>query len=439
MKLNKRLSTLGAMALIIVSMTGMAFADTSRVVTIGANLTPEQRTTMIKYFGVEENQVEILDVNNQEERKYLEGVAPEAQIGNKTFSCAYIEPTKAGTGINVKTANLNWVTSSMLASTLATAGVTDANVIAAAPFEVSGTGALTGVFKAFETATGEVLEEEKKEIATEEIIITGDLAEEIGPEKAAGIVNDVKAEIIKNNTQDTVQIAETINNVTNNYNINLSDAQVESLTGMMTKVAAQDYNYKDMEATFDKVSSDLKDKLETMGEDIKSSGIMESIGNWFSGIGDWFAGIFSGDSKEDSGILATTNDDLLGADAIIDATDQSVVDMTDEDQPNFFEKIWNWFTGLFNGNEEKNSIDNLEEGPQVETDETTEEPSNEFTDPKFEEGATPTDESGNPLDGSTTEETPEVEDAPVDEATIKDSPAPEQIDDSEDYGFTSAH
>ena len=59
----------------------------------------------------------------------------------------YVEPTKKGNGINVKTANLTWVTSAMIATTLSTAGIENANVIAAAPFPVSGTGALTGVME----------------------------------------------------------------------------------------------------------------------------------------------------------------------------------------------------------------------------------------------------------------------------------------------------
>lgn len=117
---------------------------------------------MLKYFGVNKDEVVILEVNNQEERKYLQGVATEAQLGKKTYSCAYVEPTKSGSGINVKTANITWATPAMVATTLSTAGLTDADVVIAANFPVSGTGALTGIMKAFEDATGKPLEEDKK-------------------------------------------------------------------------------------------------------------------------------------------------------------------------------------------------------------------------------------------------------------------------------------
>ncbi|WP_414708141.1 DUF1002 domain-containing protein, partial [Romboutsia sp.] len=182
------------------STLSVAFADSTKVVTLGANLKPEQKEQMLKYFGVNENEAVVLEVNNTEERKYLQGVASEEQLGKITISCSYVEPTSKGNGINVKTANLTWVTSSMIATTLSTAGVENANVVVAAPFPVSGTGGLTGVMKAFEDATGEALPEDKKELATEELITTGDLGDEVGQDKATGLINDIKTEIIKKGT-----------------------------------------------------------------------------------------------------------------------------------------------------------------------------------------------------------------------------------------------
>lgn len=140
MSLRKKIASLAICSVLILGSTNLSFADGSRVVTIGVNNSPEQRATILKYFGVKENEAVILEVNNQEERKYLEGFATEAQIGKKTYSCAYVEPTRAGSGINVKTANLTWLTSSMVASTLSTAGLTDADVVVASTFPVSGTG-----------------------------------------------------------------------------------------------------------------------------------------------------------------------------------------------------------------------------------------------------------------------------------------------------------
>ena len=361
MGLKKRISTLLICGIIILGNISTVYADGANVVTLGTNLSSEQKQIVLDYFGVKENEVVILEVNNQEERKYLEGVATESQLGNKTYSCAYVQPTKKGSAINVKTVNLTYVTSSMIASTLTTCGITDANVIAMTPLSggVSGTGTLTGIMKAFEDATGEPLDEEKKEIASEELVITGDLGEDIGQDKATGVINDIKTEIIKNNTQDTIQIADTINNVTNNYNITLTPEQQQQLESLMAKVAAQDYDYKEMKDALNSVKDVVNQKLDEMGEKV-STGVIDSIKEWFTGIGDWFTGLFNNNDK-DLGILETTNDNLLGDNVVVDATDKDAIKLpTTEETKGFFQKIWDWFTGLFDNNTDTNESENNE-------------------------------------------------------------------------------
>lgn len=363
MGLKKRISALLICSSIVLGSITPAYADGANVVTLGTNLSAEQKQMVLNYFGVKENEVVILEVNNQEERKYLEGVATEAQLGTRTYSCAYVQPTSKGNGLNVKTVNLTYVTSSMIASTLTTCGITDANVIAMTPLSggVSGTGALTGIMKAFEDATGKPLDEEKKEIASEELVITGDLGENIGQDKATGVINDIKTEIIKNNTQDNIQIADTINNITNNYNVTLTPEQQEKLENLMTKVSKQDYDYKEMKDALNSVKDVVNEKLNSIGEKVPTT-LINSVKQWFTGIGDWFANLFNNESK-DLGILETTNDDLLGENAKIDATDNAAINQTStEKEQGFFEKIWNWLTNLFSSND--NTTDSTSENPK---------------------------------------------------------------------------
>lgn len=360
MGLKKRISALLICSSIVLGSITPAYADGANVVTLGTNLSAEQKQMVLNYFGVKENEVVILEVNNQEERKYLEGVATEAQLGTRTYSCAYVQPTSKGNGLNVKTVNLTYVTSSMIASTLTTCGITDANVIAMTPLSggVSGTGALTGIMKAFEDATGKPLDEEKKEIASEELVITGDLGENIGQDKATGVINDIKTEIIKNNTQDNIQIVDTINNITNNYNVTLTPEQQEKLENLMTKVSEQDYDYKEMKDALNSVKDVVNEKLNSIGEKVPTT-LINSVKQWFTRIGDWFANLFNNESK-DLGILETTNDDLLGENAKIDATDNAAINQTStEKEQGFFEKIWNWVTNLFSSND--NTTDSTSE------------------------------------------------------------------------------
>lgn len=346
---KKFISSIVCLSLIFGNIT-CAFADSSKVVTIGADLSDTQKQTVLDYFGVKKDEAVILEVNNLEERKYLQGIASEAQLGTKTFSCAYVEPAKKGNGINVKTANLTYVTSSMIASTLATCGVEDANVIAMTPLSggVSGTGALTGVMKAFEDATGKELSEDKKELASKELITTSDLGDEIGQDEAAGLINDIKADVIKNGTKDTNQIAETINNVTNNYNITLTPSQEKQISDLMTKISEQDYDYNSLKNTFKNVSDAVDKNLQEAGININRSE------GFFSSIGNWFKDLFSG--SKDLGILENTNDTVLGDDVKVDATDKDAIKNIISDN-GFWEKIKNWFSGLFNSSSDKTEED----------------------------------------------------------------------------------
>lgn len=375
MSLKKKITSIVICCTMVLGSMSLVFADTARVVTLGANLSPEQRKTMLKYFGVNENDAVILEVNNKEERKYLEGIAPNSQIGTKTYSCAYVEPTKAGSGINVKTANITWVTSAMIASTLASLGITDANCVIAANFPVSGTGALTGVMKAYEDATGKPLDENKKEIATEELVVSGKLGQDIGQDKATGIINDVKTEIIKNNTSDTNQIANTINNITNNYNVTLSPEQQKQVKDLMTKISEQNYNYKDMKDALNSISNTVNENLNAIGESVNNSGILDTIKGWFEGIGNWVSNLFGGDDKN-LGILEKTDDSVLGKNAQITATDKDAINLPSSNEAEgFLTKIWNWFTGLFNSNSDKvennNSENNLEDKEQSQSQDST--------------------------------------------------------------------
>lgn len=184
-KFKKVLPIMMAAAITCTGIPMVAQADSSKVVTLGANLSEEQKTSMYDYFGTSADKVETIEVTNADERKYMEGIASEAQIGTRTYSCSYVEPTTSG-GIQVKVANLTFVTSSMIASTLTTSGVENCNVVAASPIEVSGTGALTGIMMAYETASGETLNEDQKATATEELITTGELADAVGQQEATG-------------------------------------------------------------------------------------------------------------------------------------------------------------------------------------------------------------------------------------------------------------
>ena len=233
-----------------------AMADAMKVVTLGADLSEDQKNTMLRYFKVDSSQVQIIYVTNQDERDHLSSYVPLEQIGTRTVSCAYVKPTTSG-GIKVRTANLNWVTCNMIASSLSTSGVTNCEVVAACPFEVSGTGALTGIQMAYETASGKKLDETKKELATEEMVVTGNLAASVGQNDATTVINQAKMQVIADNVQNADDIYNIVVNISNNNNVSLTDDELNTIVSLLTQIAQQNYDYSEMQETLERVNDNV--------------------------------------------------------------------------------------------------------------------------------------------------------------------------------------
>lgn len=233
MKLSKRIIAL-ALCLCLFCSTGSALAASviksgeSRAV-IGANLTEEQIDSIYAIFGVERGGVPELTVTNAEEREYLEGLVDSSLIGTNSISCVYIEILPEGEGLEISTENLTWCTKEMFVNALVTAGIDDARIIVAAPFPVSGTAALTGIYKAYEDITGEKIDEAAKLMGTQELVITAELADQIGSIDAVDIVNELKLILAETKEMTDGELREQILEIAAEYNVNLVDSQIEQL------------------------------------------------------------------------------------------------------------------------------------------------------------------------------------------------------------------
>lgn len=265
-----------------------AYADSFRVVTLGADLTEEQKDQMLKYFNVNKKEANILEVTKKEEDKYLKGVATAKQIGTKSISCSYVEPTNKG-GLEITTNNIYWVNEGMIRNALITAGVDNAVVKAAAPFNVSGTAALTGILKGFENSKGgKKIDENKKKAANEEIVVTGELGDKLGQDEAANLINEVKKEVVKASPKTEEEVKDIVVNEVNNLGVNLSDNEIEKVTNLMNNINSLDLNFDKIKDQLNDASNKLKDVLS--GEE--AQGIFESIKSFFSNLFDSIANLF---------------------------------------------------------------------------------------------------------------------------------------------------
>ncbi len=285
MKRRKFLVNITLILTMIMLFNIIAYADSNKVVTLAKDINESQRKEILNLFNVKEDEVNIIEVNNQEERKYLEGVAPESQIGNQTISSAYVELAGEGSGIDVQTYNISWVTKEMYESALITAGVKDAKVMAAAPFPVSGTGALTGILKAFEQATGKEISEEQKKVATEEIVKTGELGDEIGKDKATELIKEIKEEIIEKGAKTPEEIQKIIIEIAGKLDINLNTNQIDKISGLMEKIGSLDLNVNDIKDQLKDLGKKLDDTIKN-NEEVRSwlEKIFDAISNFFKSI-----------------------------------------------------------------------------------------------------------------------------------------------------------
>ena len=319
-----------------------AMADGTKVVTLGADLTQDQKNTMMNYFKADSSQVQVITVTNQDERALLGNYVPSEQIGTRTLSCAYVKPTQSG-GIKVRTANLNYVTCNMIATALSTAGVTNCEVVAACPYEVSGTGALTGVMKAYESASGQELDSTKKDLAAKEVVVTGDVAQQVGQDNATNIINQAKLQIIGDNIQNADEIYNIVNNIAVQNGVTLTQDELDTIVSLLQQIAQQNYDIQEMKKTLEDIQQNLEDSKNGTSSDDSSDDGEDITQNVDSGaLGDDVKQTSTEDANLAKDTGADTNQtentdsyDNSGTDNIPDASEDGTTENgTTEETPN---------------------------------------------------------------------------------------------------------
>ena len=260
-----------------------ALADSnsdSRTV-IGADLSSGEIDTVYDMFGVDRGDVKELTVTNADEREYLNGLVDEKLIGTRSISCVYIEVQDEGDGMDVSVKNISWCTPDMYMNAMVTAGISDAKVIVAAPFTVSGTAALTGVYKAYEDITGKKLDDDAKQVGTQELTTTAELADEIGSADSTAIVNELKLIIDEIAEMSDEELRQEIIAIASKYDVELTDHQIEQLIDLCR--AMQKLDVSQLKEKVEQVQKYLRDLTSTRAN---IEGFFQNIGNTVSEVID---------------------------------------------------------------------------------------------------------------------------------------------------------
>ena len=293
--MGKKQMLTGALAACMFLTSGMtALADRvdavidKPYVALGADLKESERAKVLELLGVTEAELkdyDVVTITNEDEHKYLDSYLDAGVIGTRALSSVMVVGKEAGNGINVNTNNISYCTSGMYRNALITAGVEDADITVAGPFSISGTAALVGAIKAYETMTGEEVPEVNLDAANNELVITGEIVESVGdPEKVEQLMALVKQEVAEGAVSGSEDIKNLVKQAADELEIRLSDEDRDTITGLMDKIDGLDLNVDAIKEQ----AKDLYHKLENLDFNFDA----ESVGNFFTRIIDAIVGFF---------------------------------------------------------------------------------------------------------------------------------------------------
>ena len=244
---------------------------------LGADLKASEKETVLALLGVDDDDLDsynVGEVTNAEEHEYLDDYLSASVIGSRALSSVLVTMESTGKGINVETSNITYCTSGMYRNALATAGVEDATIKVAGPFNITGTAALVGVMKAYEDMTGEKISEESKDAATNELVTTGEVAESIGDTQAAEeLVALVKDKVVSGELQSEEAIMGAIDDACKELEISLSEKDRQLILELMEKISNLDIDINQLKNQ----AKAVYDKLVDMGVDVKSQSFWQSV------------------------------------------------------------------------------------------------------------------------------------------------------------------
>ena len=294
--IKKAAALLLAFLMLLVPATALAdetnITDTTTAesfVCYGDDLNSEQFEKVMNLLGADLSKDQLIKVTIDDEKALLGSIISADKIGSRSLSSARVTLTGEGTGISVTTQNINWVTSSMYSSALATAGVDNARIVVAAPVEVSGTAALAGILKAYESAASTQLSDEAKAVAGSEMVLTGDLADMIGSDDAVELLAMVKNAIAEYHLDDYDSLRPYVEQGAKQLGVQLTEDQIDQITKLGVQIAKLDLDPEKLAGQLNGLVDNIQ-KIQKVQQSAGSifTNIKTAVQGFFNWIGSWF-------------------------------------------------------------------------------------------------------------------------------------------------------
>ena len=315
MKKAKTISTIITLLFFSMLMCGAVTqtvkADELPVVCLGTSLTDSQRSGTLKALSEPLNgsSYQTITITGEDLVKYLNPSGANFTTHSGVWSSAMIEKARQGNGINVHILdyqgrnNITTITADQYKNAALTAGISDANIYVTSAVPIDGSGALAGVYAAY-NKTGENLNQNQVNAAQDEMNtlskITKENKDKSGYSDAQlnNAVAGAKQEMgkIGNNVSDS-QIHDIVNNQININHLGdvINNNQKKQIINVLIEVRDSGAlkNHK------------FKDQADALSKNIKKNakGIFDKINtpenrNWFEqiwhNITSFFSNLFSG-------------------------------------------------------------------------------------------------------------------------------------------------
>ena len=292
------------------SNTAVTVTSNKTYLALGADLTQDQKRTVLALMGIAEADLpnyDVVYVTNAEEHQRLDTYIASSVIGTKSLSSVVVRPAEAGHGVTVTTKNINYCTENMYRNALITAGVENADIIVVGPSPISGTAALIGALKAYERMSGTTVSDKALDTALNELVTTGELKQAVGNDaKAEEIISYVKAQIAANHLETEEEIEAAIRKGMVDLDVQLSEEDIKKTVALMMKIKAMGIDFNVLAEQADDIYAKYKDKInagtfnidDVNLEDLGLGKLVKNaVGGFFKEVGDtvkeFFGGLFS--------------------------------------------------------------------------------------------------------------------------------------------------
>lgn len=272
----------------------------------GAGLNEEEIESTKGLLGFEKG--EMMSATGEDYEKYL---GEKEDDRNMISSIVVSSNQEDKILVTIKTPkNITAVTDQQYRSAVVTSGVTGVDLTIGSLYQVTGTSALTGLFKALE-AKGVALDQDRVKVANEEVEVVSKIAQENnGQGNFTNIVFDdiiINIKTVLNNLPEdqknnltTEDIENIVKEAIEKYDLSdvFTQEQINQLTALFEKYAGTDaINSDEVINQLKQISSTAVEKAKELYGIADETGLLDSIGKFFSEIfskiGEAFLNLFN--------------------------------------------------------------------------------------------------------------------------------------------------